>query len=339
VNVPERGRNIVLNPCPVRILGNPNWRFSLVNSVEFSSDGRHMAVTFTSNNVVGLYRIDQNLNPVLVTRLKNPLVGQIFKSAKLLNEPSFAAFSPDDKILAVSNYGSATINLYKRFPGKNEYSVKPCSIFHTPEELKAIQPHTMAFSRDGKHIAVTYFDYSRSCSDMLVIYPVDTDLAIITDQQAFTIHLPGSPKGVAYTPDGTHLAMTMCDTNSVSLYDLEKRCMTQTLKNPVAGLSLPENIAFSPDGSLCAVVNSADHSIAFYRFDSAGNVFIDARPCFVLKNPEARLQFPHGIAFTPDGKVLAVTQFGPVKIAKNGDIECNRWTMPREDKILFYSLS
>ena len=337
--MPERDRNILLNPGPARILDNPNLRFSLVNSVEFSSDGRHLAVSFTSNNVVGLYRIDQDLKPVLVTRLKNPLVGQLLKSAKLLNEPSFATFSPDNKILAVSNYGSATINIYKRLSGQNGYGVKPCSIFHTPHELKAIQPHTMAFSRDGKHLAVTYFDYSRTCSDILVIYPVDTDRAVITDEQAFTIHLPGSPKGVAYTPDGTHLAITLCDTNSVSLYHLEKGCMTQTLQNPAAGLSLPENIAFSPDGSLSAVVNSADHSIAFYRFDKANNVFTDARPSFVLKNPEAGLRFPHGIAFSPDGKVLAVTQFGPVKIANNGDIECNRWTMPREDKILFYRLS
>jgi len=336
--VPERDRNIMMNPAPACILDNPNLRFSLVNSVDFSSDGRYLVVTFTSNNVVGLYSIDQKLNPVLVTRLRNPLLGQVVKSAKLLNEPSFAAFSPDSKILAVSNYGSATINIYKRSSDKSGYGVKPCSIFHTPNELKAIQPHTMAFSRDGKHLAVTYFDYSRTCSDVLVIYSVDTDRAAITDEQALTVHLPGSPKGVAYTPDGTHLAITLCDTNSVSLYDLEKGCMTQILKNPAAGLSLPENIAFTPDGSLSAVVNSADHSIAFYRFDKAGNVFTDARPCFVLKNPEAGLRFPHGIAFSPDGKVLAITQFGPVKIAKNGDIECNRWTMPREDKVLFYGL-
>jgi len=78
----------------------------------------------------------------------------------------------------------------------------------------------------------------------------------------------------------------------------------------------PEDIKFSPTGRVFAVSSSKMSKILFYSFDPTSNTFGRNLPIAQLKSPEARLHFPHGIAFSKDGTIFAVTQFGDVVIAK-----------------------
>ena len=62
-------------------------------------------------------------------------------------------------------------------------------------------------------------------------------------------------------------------------------------------------------------------------------------PYHILQNPEGRLCFPHGIAFSPDGCFLAITQFGPIHTNEEGDIFWEHDLVPSASKITLYFLS
>ncbi len=73
-------------------------------------------------------------------------------------------------------------------------------------------------------------------------------------------------------------------------------------------LNVPEDVCFSPDGSSILVTNHGNDTVTAHAFDPMTGQIGESR--ILLQNPEAQLSFPHGLSISPDGKFLAVTNYG-----------------------------
>jgi 6-phosphogluconolactonase (cycloisomerase 2 family) len=124
----------------------------------------------------------------------------------------------------------------------------------------------------------------------------------------------------AFRPDGTFLAITNNEANSVSMLSVgEDGTLAPVSQTPTpAG---PVALAFSPDGSLLAVVNATTEgsgSVAMYSVGSDGgqpdqvlvfSVASDGTLSPVPGSPFATGQQPTSVAFSPDGGLVAVPSF------------------------------
>jgi len=71
-----------------------------------------------------------------------------------LVEPDGLSFSDDGGLLAVANHGSGTVTVYARGPRAPRYGPTPIAeIGGNPSRLQC--PHSVAFSRDGTHLAIS----------------------------------------------------------------------------------------------------------------------------------------------------------------------------------------
>lgn len=268
------------------------------------------------------------------------MVQKIHNPTGQLKEPQHAVFSPDGERLAVANWTSQTIALYRcREDGLFN---QPEIAISCPVQLSSHYPHGISFSPCGHYLAVAYgaAHYHGRGIALFRIAKEASDCGLIDLLE----DLPGTPKGISFTPDGKSLLATFSDTNLLAIYDLieQERILTQPrqiLNGPETQISRPEDIKISPDGTYCAVSNSGGNTITFYPFDSDKNSIESSAPFYVLNPPEAPLFFPHGIAFSPDGHFLAVTQFGSVGIAPDGNIDLQKKIPPSQAKIRLFSLS
>lgn len=320
-----------IHPSPVAVLSNPNSHYSLINSVDFHPKNNLFCATYTHNNKIIFYEIDANQKPQIFQILQNPRAR--------LSEPQHAVFSPDGKTIAVANWTNQTLALYRR--KKNGFfRERPIAVIPSPERLKNHKPHGIAFSPCGTWLAIAY-GAARYCGRAIALFQRKKEsfelISLLNDPST----LPGIPKGIAFSPDGSSLLVTFCEAHSLAIFGIDKQNHSlhskQIIQSPQAQISRPEDIKISPDGRYCAVSNSDQHTVAIFPFDPKSNSISQATPFYVLQNPEARLYFPHGIAFSRDGSWLAITQFGPVDTTEEGDIAWSSQMDPSAAKINLYS--
>lgn len=78
------------------------------------------------------------------------------------------------------------------------------------------------------------------------------------------------------------------------------------IRDKFSELDRPEGVTFSPSGKYIAAANSLIDSVTFYkRIGDHGSVY-EKTPAFSIKGKESKLNYPHDIAFSPDGHHLAV---------------------------------
>lgn len=308
---------VLIDPMPVNIIINPCKHYSLINSIDFDSKKNLCCATFTHGNLVVLYKINAAGQPKMVQYFKNP--------SSLLSEPQHAVFSPNGEKIVVVNWTNQTLTIYQR--GKNDFfSEIPIAIIPSSNLLIDHKPHGMAFSPFGDFLAIAYGasnNYGRAIALFQMIQEgTNCELVSVLKEE----EIPGVPKGIAFSPDGTCLLVTFSDTNSLVIYDLAKKnhailpIPRQVIQGEETRISRPEDVKISPDGNYCAVTNSDQHTVTFYSFDKMTNCITQSKPNYVLQNPEAQSSFPHGIAFSPDGSFVLITQFGPINASSDGGV-------------------
>ena len=212
-----------------------------------------------------------------------------------------------------------------------------------PSKYQRLRPHGMSLSPANDLLAIAHSSskqFESGLSLHRIQYKSPRKRSLQLKHVLGTQWLSsGTPKGIAFCPDSTCVAVTLCDADQVVLVDV--RWNSLFAKTPKATLimkpgSRPEDIKFSPDGRVFAVSSSKMSEILFYSFDPTSNTFGRNLPIAQLKSPEARLHFPHGIDFSKDGTVFAVTQFGDVVIAKDDSIKWRSHLPSSEGRILFY---
>lgn len=292
----------LFNPCPY---------YSLVNSVDFSPDSGLFCATYTHGNRVVLYEEGQ-----IVQELTNPIAQ--------LSEPQHAAFSPDGKILAVANWTNQTINLYQK--GEGSFVETPVSITPIPKQLERARPHGLAFSPCGRYLALAYGASTYYDKALALIHMAKNQL----EWQSIVKELPGIPKGITFTADGSHLLVTFADLNCLHIYEVKDDKIAQKPKQVIEdpSISRPEDVKLTADGLYVALSNSDAHTVTFYSF--ANNRITDPHPCYILEGLSC---FPHGLAFSPDGQFMAVTEFGSIQVAPSGDITWDAHMAPRAAQI------
>lgn len=327
---------ISIDPTPVAIIINPCPCYTLVNSVDFHPQKNLFCVTYTHSNIVALYKIDAAGKPKMVQILSNP--------SAALSEPQHAVFSPDGEKIVVANWTNQTLTVY-RCEEKSFFSKKPAAVIPSDSRLAQHKPHGIAFSPCGKFLAIAYgaANYYQRAIALLRMTKEGMGYELVDVLQGVEA-LPGIPKGITFSPDGTCLLVTFSDANCLVIYDLAKQDQTialiprQIIRGQETKISRPEDVKISPDGNCCAITNSDQHTVTFYPFDKISNQITQNTPSYVLQNPEAHLCFPHGIAFSPDGSFLLVTEFGPIRTTKEEDIAWDTTMRPDQAKISIYKI-
>ena len=218
------------------------------------------------------------------------------------------------------------------------FSERPANTIASPKDLQHCKPHGIAFSQCGNYLAIAYGAASNFERGIALFQSQGLHLECVDFLK--NKDLPGIPKGITFSPDGNYLLVTFCEPSYLSIYHIKNQKIdpipTQTIS---AYLSRPEDIKISPNGRYCAVTNSDQNTTAFYSFDPKSNSICENTPFYLLQNPQARLSFPHGIAFSPDGQYLAITQFGRVQTTEQGDISWNPKIKSSEAAVHLYSIS
>lgn len=326
-----------INPSPIHVIKNPNTSPSFVNSVDFHPRKNLFCVTFTHNNNIVIYKLNKADKIHVFQVLKNP--------SSQLSCPQHAVYSKDGRSLVVVNWCNQTFNVYHTDP-KGFFQPAPITVIPFSSNLFDYRPHGIALSPDGKYLAVAY-GASRQHPRAVALYLVngletaqpDFQLLSLLQDEEIT---KGIPKGIAFSPDGSCLLVTLADTKSVAVYTIDWPHESiipiprQILRGPSTLLSRPEDIKFTAKGNYCAVSNSDKDTLTFYKFDKKNNYFVHDAPSYTIENPEAQLCFPHGLAFSSDGKYLVVTQFGPVVFDQDSNL--SSWGNERKDSVAVFKL-
>jgi len=324
-------------PSPISVVNNSSRCPSLVNSVDFHPTLNRFCVTYTHNHRIDIYEIDEFGRAALFQQLLNP-------GAQLIN-PQHALYSKNGQYLIVANWSNQTFNIY-RVLSNGLFHTRPAEVIDYPSALKGFKPHGMSLSSDGNYLAIA-FGASKEHPKGVGLFRVHMiegsqprfDLVVLHQDALLD---EGIPKGISFTPDDSHLMITLAETNSVVFYSFNKAeeeiepVAKTILRGRATRIHRPEDIKLTADGAHCCVSNSMDDTVTFYAYDLENHLFPSETPSFIIQNPEAKLSFPHGLAFSSDGQYLAVTQFGPVTFSPEGHLQ--RWAQARKDCVSIFQI-
>ena len=94
-------------------------------------------------------------------------------------------------------------------------------------------------------------------------------------------------------------------------------------------LARPEDIKVNREQTHIIVSGSAEDTVTYHAFARNTNTICNAAPELIFSAKESRLSFPYGIAISPSGDFLVVTQFGPLPLTLDENIEFSAKT-PKE---------
>jgi YVTN family beta-propeller protein len=152
-------------------------------------------------------------------------------------------------------------------------------------------PYTCLVSRDGQRVFISLWD-----RDQAAVYDVETSR--IENQVAVGEH----PNDLAESPDGKRLFVANANGNTVSIVDVQKWKVTETIRTslrPDAPLgSTPNSVAVTPDGRILLVANADNNCLAMFDVSEPGKTKAHG---FIPVG-----WYPTGVRIHPDGKRILV---------------------------------
>ena len=304
------------------VISNPYPGQSFINSVDFHPEKNQFCVTYTHNSFLTIYQVDD---------IKGiSFVQEIFMDSC----PQHAVYSRDGRNLVVVNWVDETLAVYQQ-EESGLFKEVPIALTRFPKSLYNFKPHGITFSPEGSILAVA-MGASKVLNKGIALFKKNADFSFtLVDLYQDDRLEAGVPKGVAFTPRGDSLVVTLAESDSVAVYDIDlgKGKVYPQVRQVLTGLFRPEDIKFSPNGDLCAITNSSTDDVAFLAFDKETRSF-ENHPHSILGSPIAEFNFPHGLAFSSDERYLAVTQFGAVDLDSNGELRA--WAKKRGDLVSLY---
>lgn len=283
-------------------------RLSTCTGVIWIGDDKLVSVG-VHNRSLDTYQFDPSI-PAL-SACKNEILDTFQKTP--LGQLENIAISKDGSLAAISNNGHAAVHLY---------TISNAELNHIAEIPKVgWWTHGVRFSREMDYIVYTIFGNP----GRIMLFRMtrgDEEIYITPVQVVNTDLFPLHPKGIDFSKDDRFIAVCHAINNSkapnrisgaLAVYAFD-RIHGKIDPTPVSVigtselLSVPEDLCFSPDGSSILVANHANDTVTVHAFDPVTGKIGESR--VLLQNPEAKLSFPHGISISPNGKYLAVTNYG-----------------------------
>ena len=228
--------------------------------------------------------------------------GTIHDEKSAGRRPAAVAMHPNGKLLAVSNHWSHDVALFQI---ENDQLVKQATIAAGP------LPRGLLFSKTGEHLFVAV----AGADEVATI-----DVAGRKVVQRWSA--PREPRQLALSPDGTRLAAASSRSGEIRCWDLQSGKLHW--ERAIDAAFNLRGLCFTPDGQavICAHVVRRDlpvtrgHIEEGWIIDSRLTrlpVQADAKPPYLQIALDVRgeaMGDPHGLAFSGDGKLLAVTGSG-----------------------------
>lgn len=272
---------------------------------------------------------------------KPSLVQQLGKSKAGLSHPQHAVFTPDGRKLIVANWSGENFCVYARgLFGR--YSRKPIAVNPFPPCLASYKPHGIEISPSGKWIAVAF---GSTLSHPMAISLFRFDAATGEARLLSLMEggdLSGIPKGICFTPDETAILVTFSNTHCVALYGISadsgaiEPTPRQIITGPATGFARPEDVKLTRDHNFVIVTNSGANTLTFHAFDPATNRITRDVPAHIIEDPVSGLNFPHGVALSPDGDFMVVSHFGPIETTHDENIRFSHETPSDYARITIY---
>jgi DNA-binding beta-propeller fold protein YncE len=227
--------------------------------------------------------------------------GKVLAELPCGRKPVAVACSPDGRHAAVSNLWSGTLSLFK----VEGATIKPAGVLSV-----GIQPRGLVFSAKG-HIYLAL-----AGSDEIAV--LDWDRRQIVERWP----APREPRHLTLSPDGRFLAAASSRSGQVRLWDTASGKLMWTRKCEDA-FNL-RGLAFTPDGKalICAHVVKRSFPVSRENIDKGWvtdsrltRLPLDAKAVppleqVALDKHGQAVGDPHGVAFDPSGRYLAVTAGG-----------------------------
>jgi len=229
--------------------------------------------------------------------------------------PEHITVSPNGTLLAVchSRANKGCIIVYAI--DTNTHLINPVPIFSLP--IKGFV-HNVRFTHDGKYLAFASFDkQNATCVYKIVNNPDNFNLTHI-----FTManQLPlAKQKGINFTQDDEYAVLIHALSITDSVHNPFKSVITVHKFNKLDGTlgpaicsvkesDCPEDITFLHNDTAIVVSDHTHDTIHAYPFDPKTGQIGDGY--ILLQNPQAQLNFPHGVNVSQDGNYLAVANLG-----------------------------
>jgi 6-phosphogluconolactonase (cycloisomerase 2 family) len=263
----------------------------VVNSFLCASGGQSaVAQKATSGSLIGSGGVEELMaQQSACAPAANAKKPWIFATGK---RPGPATFSHDGSLLAVANYVSQSVSVY-RVNAQGVLSPVQGSPFATGKK-----PRSAKFSPVGRLLAVEDDD-----SDSIYMYGVNAQ-GVLSAVQGSPFATRSNHQSATFSPDGSLLAVANFVSRSVSVYGVNAQGVLSSVQgSPFATESRPQSATFSPDGRLLAVANSGSNSVSVYGVNAQGVL----SP--VQRSPFATGRSPQSATFSPDGRLLAVVNY------------------------------
>lgn len=272
-------------------------------------DDHHLISIGVHNHSIDTYYFDPDA-PSLVA-YKNQKLKKFQKTR--IGQLENLDITKDGSIAAVVNNGPSFIHLYK---------ISNAQLTHIAELPKdGWWAHGVRFSPQMDYIAYTLFENPGKIRLFRLQYDGDS----VTIQKAEGIDTtlyPMHPKALDFSPDERFIVVCHSINNSrvpkrisgaltVHSFDRVNGKIDPTPISTIGMselLCVPEDVRFTPDGLSLLVTNHGSDTVTIHAFDPETGQLGESQ--ILLQNPEAKLSFPHGLSFSPDGKYLSVTNYG-----------------------------
>jgi 6-phosphogluconolactonase (cycloisomerase 2 family) len=314
--------NSILNnsEVPFRILKMPynRMRYSTCTDVAWINNNRHLAILNLANESLRIYKFNRkNYSLKLLQTLDN-------QNGMQFHEPDKFSFSPNGLFLANTNNknGYFSVNLYQIDPQTKLINPNPIQIIKNDYRF-----HGIRFSTNSKYLICTQI----SDPGNILVYKLKktkngtATLELI--QEMKNPYFPSKPKSINFSKDGS--LMVACFSGnagrknspvggSLAVYNFDNNTGKIDTK-PVCELKERPEISFTDDvsfyqdekSSFIVLPSQLNDTVVFFPFDM--NKKQINMKYSALSNPQAQINYPHGISFSSDNKFLAVSHYGDDK--------------------------
>lgn len=272
-------------------------------------ENHHLISIGVHNHSIDTYQFDPSvpaLIPVKSERLES------YQKA-YLGQLENLDISKDGSLVAIMNNGTSFVHLYR---------VTGTRLDHIAEIPKnGWWAHGVRFSRNREYLAYTLFGKPGKIRLFRLIENGDA----FTFDQADEIDAPLAPlhpKALDFSLDERFVVICHGINNSnvpkrfsgaITVHAFD-RLHGKLDPDPISTIGMsellcvPEDVCFAPDGLSIIVTNHGNDTVTIHNFDPGTGQLSGSR--ILLQNPEADLFFPHGLSISPDGKYLAITNYG-----------------------------